>query len=141
MTTPDFVELDGRLREQLTLDTTNIMSLAPIIRRMLVERAEAADALASLSARVRELEADRDDAVDWHHQAERENERLRAVLKASDDLIKETQGILESHLYPDSTQDADQTVNALLELLDGPKQREVQRHTREALARSKEQLI
>lgn len=62
---------------------------------------------------------------------------LISALKASDDLIKEAQGILEAHLYPDSSQDADQTVNALLELLDGPKQREVQKNTRAALAEAR----
>ena len=61
--------------------------------------------------------------------------QMREALKASDALIKEAQGLLEAHLYPDSSQDADETIDHLLGLLDGPKQREVQRNTRAALAK------
>lgn len=48
MAEKDIVE---RLREPLTVDTTNIMSLAPVLRRLLVERAEAADLIDRLRAR------------------------------------------------------------------------------------------
>ncbi len=59
---------------------------------------------------------------------------LLEALKNSDSLIKEAQGLLERHLYPDNAEDADETINHLLELLDGQKQRDIQKATRTAIS-------
>jgi hypothetical protein len=59
--------------------------------------------------------------------------QLADALKGLNALVTDAQGLLEAHLYPDSSQDADQTVNRLLELLDGPRQRDVQKAARAAL--------
>lgn len=61
---------------------------------------------------------------------------LLTALEAMNALVTKAQGILEAHLYPDGAQDSDETVNRLLELLDGPEQRAAQNPAKAILAKA-----
>jgi hypothetical protein len=61
---------------------------------------------------------------------------LVSALEASNKLITAAQEKLCAYLHPDSSIDDAQIANLMLEHFDGPTQREVQKKTREALARA-----
>jgi hypothetical protein len=61
---------------------------------------------------------------------------LVKALEDSDNLIQQLQEILTAHLHPERL-DANETIDALLSLLDGPEQRRVQEAARIALATDK----
>lgn len=102
-----------RLREQLETKDAEIERMGEELDAYLMDGSSAADRIATLSA---------------------ENERLRKALEASDKLITDAQEKLCAYLHPDSGIDDRQIANEMLEHFDGPRQREVQKQTREALA-------
>lgn len=62
----------------------------------------------------------------------KDNERLRECVRDLDGLVEHAQQILSNHLPPDGMS-KDDAINMLLELLDGPDQREIQSRAHSAL--------
>lgn len=62
----------------------------------------------------------------------KDNERLRECVRDLDGLVEHAQQILSNHLPPDGIS-KDDAINMLLELLDGPDQREIQSRAHSAL--------
>jgi hypothetical protein len=63
------------------------------------------------------------------------HDELVAALEKTNQLIRKAQDVLSLYLQPDG--DKDEAIDALLYLLDGPEQREIQKKSFEALAKAK----
>ena len=61
------------------------------------------------------------------------SDKLADAVRELDTLIRKAQTILETYLRPDSGVDERQTLDALIELFDGPEHRKVQAAARRAL--------
>lgn len=70
--------------------------------------------------------------ADRFERLSKDNQRLAEIIRDLDGLIEHAQQILGNHLPPDGMS-KDDAINMLLELLDGPDQREIQSRARTAL--------
>lgn len=71
--------------------------------------------------------------LDENDRLRAENERLREALAGTLGLIRKAQERLCAHLHPDSSGDDHECLDDMLEIFDGPKQREIEKAARSAM--------